>query len=107
MEVTFTKANLYKHSSVALRDDGVRLAVPGYGPSKPVPHDMIHLVVEDELAVDYGFWGCVAAGAVYKGMAVLNGKVRHDSEKISMRKKGTGIFNFIKIELKRCLSPFY
>ena len=93
MEVIFTKTNLYQHGSVALRDDGVRLAVPGYGPSKPIPHDMIHFVVEDELKIDYGFWGCVAAGAVYKGMLVLDGKVRHDSEKRSkeiIKKFGQG-----------------
>jgi hypothetical protein len=93
MEVVFTKTNSYKHSSVALRDDGVRLAVPGYGPSKPIPHDMIHFVAEDELKIDYGFWGCVAAGAVYKGMSVLDGKSRHDSEKISkeiIKKFGQG-----------------
>jgi hypothetical protein len=94
MEVVFTRINSHKYSSVATRDDGVSLAIPGFGPSKPVPHDMIHFVVEDELAVDYGFWGCVAAGAIYKGMAIVGGKVRHDNEKKSqeiIRKVGQKI----------------
>ncbi len=83
MKVVFTKINSHKYSSVATRDDGVSVSIPGYGPSKPLPHDAIHFVIEDELGVDYGFWGCVAAGAVYKGMNVVAGKVRHDSEKKS------------------------
>jgi hypothetical protein len=83
MKVIFTKINSHKSASVATRDDGVSVAIPGYGSSKPVPHDMIHFVTEDELKIDYGFWGCVAAGAIYSGMEVIEGKLRHDSERKS------------------------
>src|SRR6266478_6206424 len=83
MKVVFTKVNSHKYSSIATRDDGASLAIPGFGSSKPLPHDVVHLVTEDELGVDYGFWGCVAAGAIYKGMVVVAGKVRHDSKRKS------------------------
>jgi hypothetical protein len=83
MTVVFTKVNSHKYSSIATRDDGASLAIPGFGTSKPLPHDVVHLITEDELGVDYGFWGCVAAGAIYKGMVVVAGKVRHDSKKKS------------------------
>lgn len=83
MTVVFTKVNSHKYSSIATRDDGASLAIPGFGSSKPLPHDVVHFVTEDELSVDYGFWGCVAAGAIYKGMVVVAGKVRHDSKKKS------------------------
>jgi hypothetical protein len=36
MKVVFTKANSHKYSSVASRDDGVSLAIPGFGPSSRV-----------------------------------------------------------------------
>jgi hypothetical protein len=83
MTVVFTKINWHKYSSIATRDDGVSVAIPGFGSSKPLPHDVVHFITEDELGVDYGFWGCVAAGAIYKGMVVVAGKLRHDSKRKS------------------------
>lgn len=83
MNVVFTKASSHKYSSIATRNDGVSLAIPGFGSSKPLPHDLVHFITEEELGVDYGFWGCVATGAIYKGMAVVAGKVRYDSQKKS------------------------
>jgi len=83
MNVVFTKVNSHKYSSITTRDDGVSLSIPGFGSSKPLPHDLVHFITEEELGVDYGFWGCVAAGAIYKGMAMVAGKVRHDSQKKS------------------------
>ena len=31
-----------------------------------LPHDLYTFVIEDELAIEHGFWGCVAAGATFK-----------------------------------------
>ena len=39
----------------------MQFAVYDYGPV--LPHDLIHYVVEDELGLEFGFWGLVAAGA--------------------------------------------
>lgn len=31
-----------------------------------IPHDLATFVIEDALGIEYGFWGCVAAGATFK-----------------------------------------
>lgn len=31
-----------------------------------LPHDLYTFVIEDALDIEYGFWGCVAAGATFK-----------------------------------------
>lgn len=33
-----------------------------------LPHDLYTFVIEDALGVEYGFWGCVAAGATFKSL---------------------------------------
>jgi hypothetical protein len=45
----------------AIRADGseVRTTFPHKG---PLPHDLVHLVVESQLGIDDGFWGMVANG---------------------------------------------
>ena len=51
------------HRAVVSRPgaEAVQLAVYDYGPM--LPHDLVHYVVEDELGLEFGFWGLVAAGA--------------------------------------------
>ncbi|MFE2376778.1 hypothetical protein [Streptomyces sp. NPDC059398] len=39
-----------------------------------VPHDLVHLVVERRMRDDTGFWGAVAAGAVFGSMEHLDGR---------------------------------
>ena len=41
--------------------EAVQFAVHDYGPV--LPHDLVHYVVEDELGLEFGFWGLVSAGA--------------------------------------------
>lgn len=74
MEITFTRDGERSYSMVAVRDDKVTVRVPGYDHPTGLPHDMIHYVVEHTLGMSQGFWGRVAAGAVFPGMAVLDGK---------------------------------
>lgn len=31
-----------------------------------LPHDLYTLVIEKALGIEFGFWGCVAAGATFK-----------------------------------------
>ena len=31
-----------------------------------LPHDLYTFVIEDALRIEYGFWGCVAAGATFR-----------------------------------------
>ena len=74
MEITFTRSGERSYSSVAVRDDKVRVWVPGYDRPEWLPHDLRHYVIEHTLGLQYGFWGRVAAGAVFPGMKVLEGR---------------------------------
>ena len=74
MEITFTRSGERTYSSIAIRDDKVRVWVPGYDHPEWLPHDLIHYVIENSLGLQYGFWGRVAAGAVFPGMKVLEGR---------------------------------
>ncbi len=33
---------------------------------RDLPHDLATFVIEDALALEFGFWGCVAAGATFR-----------------------------------------
>src|SRR5947209_2355421 len=82
MQIDFIRESERRLVSVAVRDDGVSVQVPGYGPVAPLPHDLGHFVVERELRLQEGFWGSVAAGAIFPGMAVLTGRQRpHAAER--------------------------
>jgi len=80
MDIKIVKLDARRWESVATRDDGVSLRVPGYGPATPLPHDLAHFVVETELGVRTGFWGSVASGAKFPGMKVLSGRQRPHAE---------------------------
>lgn len=45
-----------------------RTVVPGptMAAGGDLPHDLYTFVIEDALAIEYGFWGCVAAGATFR-----------------------------------------
>ena len=74
MILTFTRRGKSTYSTLARRDDGVTLAVPSFDRTAPLPHDLAHSVVERELGLDEGFWGCVAAGALFPGIQVVSGR---------------------------------
>lgn len=63
MDVSIVKAQAGPHRAVAARPGGeaAQFAVYDYGPT--LPHDLVHFVVEDELGIEFGFWGLLAAGA--------------------------------------------
>lgn len=74
MEITFTKTGERTYEVVVRRDDGVTLRVRT--PDKPlkIPHDMVHYVVERELNMGRGFWGSIAAGAIFGTVRVVSGR---------------------------------
>jgi hypothetical protein len=61
--------------SVIERDDGVvyHMAEFTRGGTE-LPHDLRHFVVERELAITDGIWGCIAAGTVYNSMRQVRGR---------------------------------
>jgi hypothetical protein len=56
-----------------------------------MPHDLAHFIIEGELGLQHGFWGCAAAGAVLPGMAVVAGRRRpHAVERSRVVLKAAG-----------------
>jgi len=76
MEVTFTKLAGQRYATSIRRSDGVVFSLRAAGASSAMPHDLAHLVIERELGLREGFWGCVAGGAVIPGMSVVSGRRR-------------------------------
>lgn len=74
MKLTFIKLGQGRYVTHVVRDDGVMIEVPGPDRKAPLPHDLAHYIVESRLGLKGGFWGRVAAGAVFPGMKVLSGR---------------------------------
>lgn len=74
MEITFTKTGARCYEVSARRDDKVVVRVGTPDRPKGLPHDMAHYLVERGLGIERGFWGAVAAGAVFEGMEVVSGR---------------------------------
>ena len=74
MEITFTKTGQRKYEVLARRGDKVVLRVQTPDRPQSLPHDLAHYLVERELGFERGFWGSVAAGAVFGGMQVVSGR---------------------------------
>jgi hypothetical protein len=56
------------------RDDGVVFALRGAGGGADLPHDLVHALVETELQVVDGIWGCIADGVVWGSMRHVSGR---------------------------------
>jgi len=63
VEISIVKSEGGPHRAVVSRPgrEVAQFAVYDYGPT--LPHDLVHYVVEDELRIEFGFWGLLAAGA--------------------------------------------
>jgi hypothetical protein len=78
------------------RDDGVVYAMRGPGGGADLPHDLVHLVVETELRITDGVWGCIADGVVWGSMRHVSGRrpphigERSDAFK---RERGTAVMH--------------
>jgi hypothetical protein len=69
------------------RDDGVVFAMRGAGGGADLPHDLVHAVVEAELQVADGIWGCVADGVVWGSMRHVSGRQPPHAAQRSVRLK--------------------
>ena len=74
MQIFFTKTGATTYRTTAVRNDGVRVEVPAYDRTAPIPHDLVHYLVERELKLKRGFWGSVADGALFPGIQVIAGR---------------------------------
>lgn len=74
MRVVFTKQENRAYSVVVTRNDLVKLQFRGVGKKFLIPHDLSHFIVESKLDMPQGFWGCVANGALFAGMNIIEGR---------------------------------
>ncbi|CAL9571877.1 hypothetical protein SUDANB95_04811 [Actinosynnema sp. ALI-1.44] len=73
MLIRIEKTDSGGHVATARRDDGI--VVLAYENDHPhrVPHELAHYLVEDHLRMDWGYWGSIAQGMVFRSMSVLDG----------------------------------
>jgi hypothetical protein len=79
MRVDFLKGETNRYRSVLQRPDGLEVEFDGgsynkLGGGEAVPHDIAHLIVEDELALTGGVWGVLAAGGLFGHARVVRGR---------------------------------
>ena len=75
--IDFIKGEGTRYRSVLHRPDGVVVELDGGSYNKvpqPVPHDLAHLIVEDELGLTQGVWGVLVAGGLFRHTKVIAGR---------------------------------
>jgi hypothetical protein len=78
--VRFVRGESRRYRSVMRRADGLEVELEGGsynrvgGPAGEVPHDLAHLIVEDEFGLTEGVWGVLAAGGMFGHARVVSGR---------------------------------
>lgn len=78
--VEFIKSATTRYRSVLQRPDGLAVEFEGGaynkigGRPEAVPHDLVHLIVEDELRLSGGVWGVLVAGGLFRHARVTAGR---------------------------------
>ncbi|OLE24763.1 MAG: hypothetical protein AUG44_18105 [Actinobacteria bacterium 13_1_20CM_3_71_11] len=89
------------YAVLILREDGVTVRLPGYDRTFRVPHDLAHLVAEREFRLARGVFGCIAAGAMFTNMSLVEGRTRYDAR---ARSRAVLRANAAELGLAECLS---
>ncbi len=82
LKIQLVKGETRRYRSLFHRADGVTIELEGGsynkvgGPHREVPHDLAHLVVEDELDLAMGVWGVLAKGGLFRLATVVGGRQR-------------------------------
>ena len=78
LTVEVHKGPTRRYRSILHRADGVEVELDGGAYNRlgerELPHDIAHLIVEDELGLDRGVWGVLAAGGLFRGASVRAGR---------------------------------
>jgi hypothetical protein len=85
MHLTFVRDPRGECRTLIRRADGAEFELSSYSRKHVVPHDLVHAVLERELEITDGIFGCIAAGAVFGSMTQTGGKKRHDAKVRSAR----------------------
>jgi hypothetical protein len=70
----FRRPDHQRGYALVARDDGVIYRLDGGPVTAALPHDLVHLVVEDTLGIADGIWGAIAGGVVFRSMAHQSGR---------------------------------
>jgi hypothetical protein len=89
------------YAVLILREDGVTVRLPGYDRTFRVPHDLAHFVAEREFQLSRGVFGCIAAGAMFTNMSLVDGRARYDA---NSRSRAVLRANSAELGLAECLS---
>jgi hypothetical protein len=73
LEITFTRTRP-RACATTVRRDRASFELHGFGRTAELPHDLAHYEVERALGLRHGFWGCVAAGATFQSMTLVQGR---------------------------------
>src|SRR5690349_12953644 len=80
VKVEFHKGEQRRYRAILHRPDGCDVAFDGGaynrvgGPAGELPHDIAHLVVEEELGLRFGVWGVLVAGGMFGHATVVAGR---------------------------------
>jgi hypothetical protein len=79
LRVDFFKGDRRFYRSLLHRSDGLQVEFQGgaynkLGRGQEVPHDLAHLIVEEELGLRGGVWGVLAAGGMFAHARVVAGR---------------------------------
>ena len=78
LDIEVFKGATRRYRSILHRADGVEVELDGGAYNRlgerELPHDIAHLIVEDELGLDRGVWGVLAAGGLFRGASVRAGR---------------------------------
>jgi hypothetical protein len=83
MHLRLKRLDERRYETLITRSDGVSYLVRGVGHMGVIPHDLAHFVVEQGLGIQQGFWGSVAAGALFGSLTYLSGRRRPQAERRS------------------------
>jgi hypothetical protein len=102
MRVQFVRGGQHEgYVVLILREDGLTVRLPGYDRKWRVPHDLAHFVAEREFQMARGVFGCIAAGAMFSNMSVVDGRPRYDAQ---VRSRLVLKTNGAELTLAECLS---
>jgi hypothetical protein len=79
-QIEFLKDDGRRYTALLHRPDGVDVTFDGGaynrvgGPAGEVPHDIAHLIVEEELRLRSGVWGVLVAGGMFRHATVVAGR---------------------------------
>jgi hypothetical protein len=78
LDIEVVKGETRRYRSILRRADGVEVELDGGAYNRlgrrELPHDVAHLIVEDELGLERGVWGVLAAGGLFRGASVRSGR---------------------------------